>query len=43
MNTQQVIERINELHKIWDVYPSSSLSLEIEYYEKLKKAFDEKQ
>jgi len=42
MDIKEVTERIDELHKLWDIYPSSSLSLEINYYETLKKQLYEK-
>ena len=42
MDIKDVTERIDELHKLWDIYPSSSLSLEINYYENIKQALYEK-
>jgi hypothetical protein len=42
MNLPDVTKHINELHKILDIYPSSSLLLELDYYEKLKNNIYEK-
>lgn len=38
----EVTQHIDELYKIWNIYPSSSLALEIDYYENLKHTLYEK-